>query len=603
MNMADASKAGIPSRYILLTVNILFLLLMLIYRMGPTIADVDIWHQMALVRKSIEIGYIPYHDLFSYAKTIYPSVHHELGAGAIAYLVTRILGGNGIVLLRYLLVAGLSFILFCALKRKRSHPYIVLFLLPLPIFLFAYGTSAVRAHMYSFLFTAVLLWFLDIDDEGKRWWIFAWLLIFIAWVNIHGGFLVGIGLTLIHGLDRCIRKKPCSHIAAVIAAMAICVALTPYGVHYYPYIFHAVTMDRPHISEWHSVLAGGSVAQTGFSVLALSLTLYAVAREKCNKTAGIYLLLATALVSIKANRFWPFFSILWIYMMPKWIEHTPLGEKIIALYEKRAHLLLAVFAVSATLFAVKIARIAPWNLQIPNSGRPEWGNHPIYPVGAVDYLSSRGVTGNILVPFDYGAFVLWKLHPNMKVSLDSRYEVAYSAEVVDDQFKLYMGVENWKELLRKYNPDIILTHTALPLSEKVRHLADWSLVYSDANWELFSKDAIRLPRMAGPNEYYSGTIFHLQGKGDAREPVSPEPRRQSRSPGGAAPLPDETGSLGVTRNAHHEGQGSGGRPPPPHPQLFSRLGPPGDPRAPHSEFHPVTRSSVSTPCRFDRSAG
>jgi hypothetical protein len=506
MNTNNTSKTNIHYQNVLIIVNFLFLLLMLIYRMGPTIADVDIWHEMALARKAIEIGYVPHHDLFSYTKTIYPSVHHEFGAGVIAYFVTLFLGGDGIVIMRYMLVAIVILILLYALKRKRSNPYIVLFILPLPIFFFAYGTSAVRAQMYSFVFTTILLLFFDIDEQGKRWWVFVWLLIFTAWVNIHGGFLVGVGLTMIYGFEQYIRRRPYKHIVGLIAAMAIFIVINPYGIHYYPYLLNAVMMDRPNVSEWNSLLDSGYIVELGLFIVALLLTLYVVIKKNFKNIEGIYILLATALVSVKAIRFLPFFSILWIYMMPKWIEHTPLGVSIINLYKNKAPILFTIFIASAAIFAVKIAQIAPWKLQIPNSSRPEWGKHTIYPVGGVEYLSSHNVRGNILVPFNYGAFVLWKLHPNVKVSLDSRYEVAYPAEVFDDQFKLYMGAENWRELLKKYNPDFILTRTVLPLSKNIHQLRDWSLVYYDANWEIFAKNDIDLPLVVGPKGYYSGTI-------------------------------------------------------------------------------------------------
>ena len=476
MNASNTSASDTSYPATLIAINSIFLLLMIVYRVGPTIADVDIWHQIALVRKAIEIGSIPYQDFFSYAKTIYPSVHHEWGAGVIGYFVTLFWGGDGIVILRYFLVAVLIFILLYALRKKRPNPFIVLFLLPLPIFIWAYGTSAVRAQMYSFIFTALLLFFFEIDDQGKRWWVFIWLLIFTAWVNIHGGFIVGFGLTIIYCFEQSIRGRPYKHLIALIGLMAICIIINPYGIYYYPYLINAVTMKRPNISEWASVFTSGSLAEIGFFIVALLIALYAAINHNFKNLRGVYLLLATALVSIKALRLLPFFAILWIYLIPTWIETTPLGVAINDLYKKRKPFLFAIFLISAAFFAFKISQIAPWNLQIPNSHRADWGKHVIYPVGAVEYLRSQGFKGNILVPFDWGAYVLWKLHPDVKVSLDSRYEAAYPSEVVDDQFNLYMGAENWKELLQKYLSDIILTNSALPLSKLIHQSREWSLV-------------------------------------------------------------------------------------------------------------------------------
>ena len=46
--------------------------LMLVYRMGPSIIDPDIWHEMALIRTALDLGCIPYQDNFAYTETIYP---------------------------------------------------------------------------------------------------------------------------------------------------------------------------------------------------------------------------------------------------------------------------------------------------------------------------------------------------------------------------------------------------------------------------------------------------------------------------------------------------------------------------------------------------
>ena len=66
---------------------------------------------------------------------------------------------------------------------------------PLAIFLAHLGFfSAVRAQVYTFFFTALLILFWQLDQTGWRRWIFVWLLSFTVWVNLHARFVVGIGL-------------------------------------------------------------------------------------------------------------------------------------------------------------------------------------------------------------------------------------------------------------------------------------------------------------------------------------------------------------------------------------------------------------------------
>ena len=47
-----------------------------------TFVDPDIWHEMALFREALALGYLPLADQFAYTPTVYPSVHHEWGTGA-----------------------------------------------------------------------------------------------------------------------------------------------------------------------------------------------------------------------------------------------------------------------------------------------------------------------------------------------------------------------------------------------------------------------------------------------------------------------------------------------------------------------------------------
>lgn len=61
-----------------------------------------------------------------------------------------------------------------------------------------------------------------------------------------------------------------------------------------------------------------------------------------------------------------------------------------------------------------------------------------------------------MVPFDAGAYVSWNLYPNVKVSMDSRFEVAYSIKSVTDNINFYSANEGWQDTLARYSTDAIL---------------------------------------------------------------------------------------------------------------------------------------------------
>ena len=235
MTNPEKMKSRVDSLGALLTISAcLSMTLFLAYRMGPSIVDPDIWHEMALMRTALDLGYIPYQDNFAYTETIFLVVHHEWAAGLIAYSLSYYFGASGIVFLRFLLSVILISLLIYSLKKCKARLSVILFFLPIPIFLWAYGTSTVRAQMYSFIFTAILLIFLDFDNRGKRWWIPIWLVLFTVWLNLHGGFFVGLGLTAIYCFEQMCRNRPYKHIIFVILTMIVLIAVNPYGFHYYP---------------------------------------------------------------------------------------------------------------------------------------------------------------------------------------------------------------------------------------------------------------------------------------------------------------------------------------------------------------------------------
>ena len=482
------------------------MVLMLVYRMGPSIVDYDIWHEMALTRKTLDLGYIPYHDSFAYTETIYPSVHHEWAAGLIAYFLSSYFGASGIVILRYFLTFLLISSLIYSLNKRKVKLSIILFLLPIPIFLWSYGASTVRAQMYSFVFTALLLIFLDSDSRGYRWWIPIWLVLFTMWLNLHGGFLVGLCLLATYCFEQFIRNNAYKHIIVVLSLMFLLIAVNPYGIHYYPYLLNAVTMKRPHISEWNSIFTGSNFGMMLFFIISILLSGYTLWKRGFQNTKGIVLLLVTAIVSIKSNRLLPFYAILWIYFVPSWIQTTSLAKNIDNIYFNRKLFTLGLYLSVSIFFGFKIMQYTPWRLQVPNSKNPDWGEHAIYPVGAVEYLRVNNFKGNILVPFDWGAFITWKLYPNVRVSLDSRYEVAYPKQVFNEQYDLYMGAQNWKELLKKYAPDIILTNQGLPLTKLINSLVEWEIVYEDHQWNIYARNPTYLPYEVGASDFYCGTF-------------------------------------------------------------------------------------------------
>src|SRR5215475_7185947 len=197
--------------------------------------DIDIWHQMALIRESVRAGHFLRADPFAYTPTIRPWIDHEWGAGAVAYFSTLWLGGRALLVLKFLLAAGTLAVSWrCAAKLGADFRITSLCSL-LATFLAYLGFFAtIRAQVYSFFFAALMVLFWH-HEQRTRASLVAWLIIFPLWINLHGGFVVGIGLTVLYCVERTWRGEEYKYLLFASLAMVLETLLTPYGVSYFGY--------------------------------------------------------------------------------------------------------------------------------------------------------------------------------------------------------------------------------------------------------------------------------------------------------------------------------------------------------------------------------
>jgi hypothetical protein len=141
-----------------------------------------------------------------------------------------------------------------------------------------------------------------------------------------------------------------------------------------------------------------------------------------------------------------------------------------------------------------------WQLRVPTDTAQASEGVPIYPAGAVDYLAEHGFRGNLVVPFDVGAYVSWRLYPSVRVSIDSRYEVAYPPAAAEDAVRLYALEPGWEGVLAGYEGrDAVLvpwwSRLGSGLESPAQRLASgpWRRVYADGAYSLYLTDSAAAP--------------------------------------------------------------------------------------------------------------
>ena len=471
-----------------------------------TFLDPDMLHGMALIRECLSVGHFLLEDRFAYTPTVYPLVHHEWGTGAILYFVATRAGPSGILILKYLLVAAVALgCVFCA-RRRGARFGVLCPLMPVAIFMSWIGFTTIRAQMFTLLMLTALLYFLDRDREGGRWWIGPWLVMYLLWVNLHGGFVVGVALFAAHGFEQLVRRKPVRHLVLVGLAMAALIAVNPYGMAYYPYLWHAVVLDRSLITEWAPLW---TVSPVIIFIYLMSLVVvgYAVYRSGPGRLPGLIIVLLAAYAALRHQRHLSLYSIAWLCYVPGFVQQTQLGERLIGLWARQGRLMLIVWMSILVGLTTAFLLRRPWHLPVPaNEGQQRLLTMPLYPVGAVQYLQQTGFEGNLMTPFVVGAFVTWYLGPEVQVSIDGRYEAAYPPNALPEHIAFYDAENGWQGILEKYPTDAVLVSKERPLHDAMSQAVGWSRVYQDDAYEIYARPGLPLPTVDRSGETVVGTF-------------------------------------------------------------------------------------------------
>ena len=493
----------------------------------------DAFHEMALAREWFLTGNFPTDDLFAYTPTVSPTVHHEWATGFALYWVSELspLGLDGMILLKLILVAILGVTLYRVARGNGAHPIVFFLLAPIVFPVLWVGFATLRAQLFTLVAIALTLLMLQSDWRGKRGWVLFWIPLYVLWLNLHAGFVVGLGLLSFHFLERLvsttwieIRERNSTsnanqsllkslrdvlfskhlyvhifekhwHFFALGPIVVGGLYLNPWGWQYVLYLMNAIAMPRPLILEWQPIWFTYDPMTTlltfGCSVLLIA---YAAKERRWDRLRGWLFCVLAAYMALKHIRHGSIYAVVWLAMVPAWITPTTFGRSMISFVTATRQNWIR-FSWVAIAVSICFALYQPfYRATLPDDVAPSaWG----YPKGAVDYLESHHAHGNVMTPFHCGAYVSWRLYPKVKVSLDGRYEVAYQPQVMEQHRSFYEAASGWQDTLVAYQHDFLIVPKDAAVYTPLRNkaapaAAGWSCIYEDGYFALFSKVPIRL---------------------------------------------------------------------------------------------------------------
>ena len=453
--------------------------LLIVWRLlGSSPADPDLFARVAMGRLALSLNYVPLKDPFAFTPTLSTWVDHEWLSGVVFYLIATMMGDAGLVLLKVILATSATVCVVLASRRYTPEftgrfIWITLCILHAA----AAWTSTVRCQAFTYLFIPMLYW--AILEYRKHLNIFALSLtplLAIAWVNMHGGYALGcVVMAILVGVEL-IERRLSRPLLCIALGWAIAPVFTPYGWSgFVSFLVDSLGMERPGIIEWfplHTDLP--SFALTALLCTPLILGIFLM--RGTHDLFGISVLIFGSYCAFRHTRFLPFFMITAAIFGAPYIESVLQRARSL-----RPHLYTASGRCGALVACVFLAMGSLHLLVLAVSPATYRLDYKNFPIGAVEWLRAQGTQGRLLVDFNNGSYALWRLFPNMKISVDGRYEECYPTQTVRDNALAFQpDLEIGRAALERLDP----THILLPSNHGIENPEaafgnEWRVVYSD----------------------------------------------------------------------------------------------------------------------------
>lgn len=445
-------------------------------------ADNDLWGHLRFGRDLIAASTFPSLDSYTYTAAGQPWVNHEWLSQVVMAAVYGWAGTAGLLVSKFALAATTFLLLFAEVRRCTDSPHLRGAVGLLAIAVLARG-MAPRPQVFTYCFIALTLLLLGQYSRGRRtalWWFPG---IFLLWVNLHGGFVLGLAiLGLFAGTDLLVRGKGSFTPWLAFLASALATAINPYGVQLFSYIINE--LKRPHpIGEWQP--AAMEPAQFAFWAMFMLLCATLVYRRDWRRNGWQTVLAAgIGLLALRHQRHTPVFAL---------CAAAPLASQLTAALRRIGPLLpFALSVASRRMIGAAMVVLALLQLGLAGKRHHESGWRMVYdpseyPVRAVRALHAAGARGNLAVPLDWGEYVLWFLAPEIKVSLDGRFATVFPERVVEDNFNFFAGAPGWRRLIDAYPTQAALVPAGAPCP--IRTLPDWRLAYRDRWAEVYVRSS------------------------------------------------------------------------------------------------------------------
>jgi hypothetical protein len=449
-----------------------------IYPPASGIADTDFYWHLAYGRWILDHGSLPAGDIFSWSMPGAPYRLTQWLGETLMGAAYETWGLHGTKALSVLLAAATIGFSWLAARRYVHTSFalgiaLVCNLITLVI--------PMRPQLFTFTLLALLAWITaEWMTNGRRKLTYLLVPIMALWVNLHGGYVVGIaflglwcvGLWCEAWQSRTLGDRDMWKLTASCAAAVLATLLNPYGLGAWESVLMIGGLrSSTVISEWMPV---NLTTEVGWFYL-LNLVPYVAlivtgARDRLTHSllAGVFLVFG-----ILANRQVAMCAAVMSPMIAALLARTPQYERMSVDASDPSRPLAHALVIAALL------AVFPW---IQNKGDTRWQEtiNGQYPVNATEFLQSNGLTSRVMSDTLEASYLIYAGIP---VFVDGRMDL-YRDFFFFDWHLASRGAPGWDAFLAKHHPETILLRNDMALRQAILARGEWKLVWEDDRYSI-----------------------------------------------------------------------------------------------------------------------
>ena len=431
-----------------------------------TSADPDLWGHLRFGLDMLASKAIRTPELYSFtADRVW--INHEWLSELLMGVGYAGLGALGLNLLKLGVVAVVGGIALIIARQEHADPIARDVYVALTVFATYSRTQVIRPQLFSVAIFCAMLYVLRETDRGRARALWCIPLCFAAWVNLHGGWIVGFAALGVWMLGDAWRRRSIRWTIALTAVGAVALLATllnPYGLGLWRFLAETVRADRPDVSDWKPLLQLPPAILVIESILPL-VAMAALLRERSWRRVpfrDVAVLALLLVATFRVGRVDAFLQAAIAIFLARPILTFLNGIDLHARGSfKRASVPVGAMAL---ILAAYVVATGCWSLRVIGVDGP-W----IPDRAAAAFLRENSPGARVLTWFDWGEYALWQLSPaGIRVSMDGRRETVYSARVLSDHQRFYQGRADMVDYPERIGADLVWLPSRCPIIEPLR---------------------------------------------------------------------------------------------------------------------------------------